>query len=375
MIVGDRAHYLALDGLRGLAAFTVMLGHIAYVWHDSPLAHGALQRGLVAVARTGHPAVLLFFALSGFVLYLAYLKNTATPYGAYLTRRFFRIYPALLGALAIALVLLVVQNPGPDPALGPWAHAQWSFQPTVVQVLRNVLLLGFTVDDSRLDPVIWSLVVEVRFSIVFPLLALIAHRNRWSILIVAVAAWVIGSLMADALQLKMPLQSGATSLGSLALFLTYLPAFCLGIFAADWFSMPRPALMPSPALQLVMVVGLLAVGKLLNSDLAWSLVSALLIVIALTKGPFNTLLTARPSLFLGRISYSLYLVHLPVIMFCAFAAAPHTSILVGLAIAFVAAIGIATAMYYAIERPGMALGRSLARRLEKPVAVEAIALV
>lgn len=365
MAAAERTHYLALDGLRGLAAFTVMLGHIAYVWHDSPLAHGTLKRALVAVSRTGHPAVLLFFALSGFVLYLAYRKNTSVPYVVYLTKRLFRIYPALLGALTIALVLLVIQHPGPDPALGPWTQAQWVFQPTFMQVLRNVLLLGFTVDDNRLDPVIWSLVVEVRFSIVFPLLAMIAHRNRWFVLVVAAAAFIPGILMVETLGLRPPLQVGVTATGSLALFLIYLPAFCFGIFAADFFVAGRVTWKPHPVVQVGLVLGLLVAGKLLNSELGWSLVAALLITLACTKGPFHALLTAPPSLFLGRISYSLYLVHFPVIMFCAYAFAPHTSILVGLAVASVASILMATAMYRWIELPGMALGRVLARRLQK----------
>ena len=60
-------HLKALDGLRGIAALVVMLGHSAYVYVDSGRAHGWLEAGLKMVLRGGHPSVILFFSLSGFV--------------------------------------------------------------------------------------------------------------------------------------------------------------------------------------------------------------------------------------------------------------------------------------------------------------------
>jgi peptidoglycan/LPS O-acetylase OafA/YrhL len=78
--------FVELDALRGVAACTVVLHHLAQAYSfESPW----YLRPLVA----GHEAVILFFTLSGFVLSLPFWNRGSNgPYGQYLIRRFFRIY-------------------------------------------------------------------------------------------------------------------------------------------------------------------------------------------------------------------------------------------------------------------------------------------
>src|SRR4051794_38935711 len=92
-------HITALDGLRGLAALIVVVAHSAYLYVDSAQSHGVLRGALSATYRAAHPAVILFFTLSGFVLYRAFSKQREIGLAPYLLRRTLRIYPALAFAV------------------------------------------------------------------------------------------------------------------------------------------------------------------------------------------------------------------------------------------------------------------------------------
>lgn len=92
------ARFLELDGLRGIAAFTVILHHFCCMYD---LKEKPYLLPLVA----GHSAVLLFFVLSGFVLSLPFWnKGTFGRYDAYLVRRIFRIYVPYVAAVGLAAV-------------------------------------------------------------------------------------------------------------------------------------------------------------------------------------------------------------------------------------------------------------------------------
>lgn len=111
-----------LDGLRGLAAIYVMIGHArwllwegyseGYVKH--PEQYSSLNKILMyffSLFKFGHEAVLFFFVLSGFVIHLKYARNLNRPspskfkWADYLYRRAKRIYPPFIIALLITLVL------------------------------------------------------------------------------------------------------------------------------------------------------------------------------------------------------------------------------------------------------------------------------
>ncbi len=106
-------HLRVLDGIRALAALEVLFGHsIWFLWQtDSPLTSWTLAHKLVAfVVRYGGQAVLIFFVLSGFVIHYRYARASAEgrrdfSIGQYAVRRARRIYPPLLFALLLTLLL------------------------------------------------------------------------------------------------------------------------------------------------------------------------------------------------------------------------------------------------------------------------------
>jgi peptidoglycan/LPS O-acetylase OafA/YrhL len=120
-VPNDISRLQFLDGLRGLAAVYVMIGHArwllwegyseGYVKH--PEKYGALNKMLMyffSLFKFGHEAVLFFFVLSGFVIHLKYARNLTKPVPSkfslsdYLYRRVKRIYPPFLFAVLITFI-------------------------------------------------------------------------------------------------------------------------------------------------------------------------------------------------------------------------------------------------------------------------------
>src|SRR5688500_2661414 len=76
-------HFAALDGLRGVASLIVVLSHsAAFLYLDLGRPSGPLGGILKLSGHAGQLAVVLFFVLSGFVLYLAFARRPETPYAA-----------------------------------------------------------------------------------------------------------------------------------------------------------------------------------------------------------------------------------------------------------------------------------------------------
>ena len=172
------ARYPELDALRGGAALLVVLHHLASTYRNIAHPEGLpdfIARGL---AYGGHPAVLLFFVLSGFVLQLNYAQSAPGHYGQYVFRRFMRIFPAMLASLVLAAILL---RPEAGDTYGPWLSGIVSGDHGPASWLRNAALVAITPDDIAFNPVLWSLAYEWRVSLIFPFLAIIALNWLWSV--------------------------------------------------------------------------------------------------------------------------------------------------------------------------------------------------
>jgi peptidoglycan/LPS O-acetylase OafA/YrhL len=112
-----------LDGLRGLAALYVMLGHARWLlwegysegFQKHPEAYSLFNKALVyffSLFKYGYEAVLFFFVLSGFVIHLRYAKrieeqgaSAKFDWAAFVWRRARRLYPPLLAAIGLAFLL------------------------------------------------------------------------------------------------------------------------------------------------------------------------------------------------------------------------------------------------------------------------------
>ncbi|WP_161977007.1 acyltransferase family protein [Dictyobacter kobayashii] len=163
-----------MDGVRALACLGVVSFHlnlwsyIGHVWHPFFGDFGAMISSLALIGETG---VLLFFLLSGFLLFLPYAKSMLfdsdwPSLRRFYIRRVFRILPAYYVALFLMLFYL-----NPD-YLQP---AYWD---------KILLFLTFRMDlpatYQQLNPPFWTLAIEFQFYLLLPLLAwLMGRLVRW----------------------------------------------------------------------------------------------------------------------------------------------------------------------------------------------------
>jgi peptidoglycan/LPS O-acetylase OafA/YrhL len=182
--------YDFVDGLRGVAILMVLGCHLLYA---DPRAGRPVQF-LVGVFSAGACGVTLFFGLSGFLISWPFWKlkvkgaNQVIPRG-YGWRRFWKIYPPL--ALSVILLTPIYLLRFSDPEL-PKLALQWLAGWPLVAPVSGVL-----------NPVMWSLVVEVHFYLLLPVLFLAVKRVAprqalWALLLVLLCVptgfrWILAS--------------------------------------------------------------------------------------------------------------------------------------------------------------------------------------
>lgn len=169
-----------IDGLRGLACLYVVMYHLFLLW---PVAsHSQSNTGLrflgllTRFAAYGHVGVDVFLALSGFVLfYPLCLRSSAgsrslppLELGRYARRRTRRILPPYLAALLIFSIL---------PFWSDWAANSYP-RPTVVQFVAHLLLVHnvFPSTVLTIDGPLWSLALEAQLYLLFPYLVILFRR-------------------------------------------------------------------------------------------------------------------------------------------------------------------------------------------------------
>lgn len=306
-----------LDGLRGLAALYVVLHHAwLTVW---PTDAGRLGPGApfgTGVLAYGHFAVAVFIVLSGFCLGLPVAeRGWKLPGGAraFFRRRARRILPPYYAAVAFSLLLVGTR-------LGDETGTHWDLSVPVDAsgVLAALLLLQNVVGQSQINHVFWSIAVEAQIYLLFPaLIGICAARGvRAGVGAAAAAAGVLTAVV-----VVLPVVGPVVLTGLTPQFLLL---FALGVAAA---AVVRASTRPIPwgrtaGVGTVLFVGLLL---LLGRDLSFLRLAALdllvgLVVaaglVALCRAPRSraaTTLGARPLAGLGRMAYSTYLVHAPIL--------------------------------------------------------------
>ena len=201
-----------LDGLRGLAAFYVLVGHARWLlwegfaegYKTHPAHYSLIGKCLVfglSVFRWGHEAVIFFFVLSGFVIHLRYaagLKNDSGyrfDTGSYFLRRARRLYPPLVFALAITWCLdSLGMRLGLPTALHttryPLINATLGSDHSLRTLLLNLVFIMTPVFGS--DGPLWSLNYEWYFYLLYPLVFLIDRRSIVGASLAVVALSVAG---------------------------------------------------------------------------------------------------------------------------------------------------------------------------------------
>ena len=169
----------SLDAIRGLAASVVVLHHSILVFGDT--APRLIRYPPLRVLFSGEVCRARVFVLSGFVLYLTFFGVDKAEWAPFAVKRALRIWPPFAAAILLAAVLWALTYSGP-PSSAYWpSQANWVQAPTAFALLAH---LAMTDNDrmQTLDNVMWSLVVELRLSLLCPLIAFAVRREcalRW----------------------------------------------------------------------------------------------------------------------------------------------------------------------------------------------------
>jgi peptidoglycan/LPS O-acetylase OafA/YrhL len=366
-----RRYFPAVEGMRGVAALTVLFGHVLFFGHPNSTQ---LQILGPLIAAQG---VAIFFAISGFVLYRPFVAARAsgpsvgsvTP--SFLWRRFVRIFPAYW----VALTLLAIW-PGLE---GVFSGHWWAYY-ALIHVNFSAWVTG------GLGPA-WSLSAELTFYLALPLIALVLAtrgagslgRRRWGWEVGVVGGLGLATLAWIAVSNPTP-------------FIRFPFENLLGTFI--WFSSG----MLIAALQVTKPPGLARLSRVVGRpEICWPLAAGLFAVLqfrvlielgasphlyaalqeldfaliaALIVAPamlgsagrlVNLLLANRVAVFLGTISYGIYLYHFPIVVWLVgtgfVARSPAPVVLTGL-ITLAASVSLGTVSWYLIEKPLMRRARS-----------------
>ncbi len=389
----------ALDGLRGIAIALVLWFHVWQVtWlrADVPLSGGRIN--LNTIPEAGFLGVDLFFFISGFCLFVPYADALARRVAPPALRDFaYRRALKIVPSYVFAIVAM--------SALG-LAHFA-STGEAVREIVRHLLFIHVWFPESygSINGVLWSLGVEVQFYVLFPLVAWCAIRRP-------VATFATLALVANAYRFGV---RNAFDVGHL---MNQLPG-TLDLFGAGMLSAYGYRMLATKAPRFVERRALWSLASLAGFLLIWLIMSGAFAARLEPEWPYHWLATGRPLLtfalplatvgalfawpawqrvlanpvlvFLSLISYNLYLWHAAVVraLFEAHVPAWRGSDAHGdpgwalgfTGVAFMAAVGVASLLTYALERPWLrarpfaprgdeTLSPSLAMPFEGPALVE-----
>lgn len=342
----------ALTSIRGVAALCVVLHHLVLFFRFNKWSS---PHTLTSMFYMGFTGVDLFFVLSGFILTIVHVQMRPRELGTFAMRRVLRLYPLHLSILAVMAGL------GWFSIIWPRHTLNWSLLP----LAGTLLAPYFSLTHNPWNDVSWSAGVELSCYLAFPL-GLFALRRAPSWVLagitaaLAYTAWTLHLHDAEAWTGLPALQRGWSD-------------FALG--AAAGLLSTRLSLNRSSAC-LLETAGLGLIGWAVYAMQPPLIpLGAVMLIFALKaqKGPINRLLNLRPLVYLGEISYSIYLLQMVVFMaFFSLWRVPNyptpvlypaiTPLFLVQQAAFIAAlIATASLTYKYIELPGQRLWRTAAR--------------
>jgi peptidoglycan/LPS O-acetylase OafA/YrhL len=360
--VRSRDHVDALDGLRSLAACIVLVGH-TWVSVAKPAADEVFVRhSPLAILINGWGAVHVFFILSGYCLAgSAERCRRLSDLGQFYVRRIFRIYPPYVFGVLAAWCASFAYDPL-QAGLTPFAQRNSAVHLSLAELAPHLLVPG--VAGGQLSHG-WTLGVELAFAFLLPGMLWLVRRTHWSLLL-ALTCYPV---------LNLEREPGVLDYG---LF------FALGIALyrererlARWLARPSPWLSLAVVAAGLTLFALPIPGALYERSTGLLLSACggtLLVLAAVFLAPARRALTGPLLTWHGRISYSFYLLHLPLLLIGLRALRPPVGLGQGLGLlaltALAATLGAALA-YRGVERTAIRLGnavcRDLARRSRAPV--------
>jgi peptidoglycan/LPS O-acetylase OafA/YrhL len=384
--------YPNLESLRGIASLSVVFIHCigAFLTINQATGFGEAVVRHFFGAVNGRNAVVLFFVLSGFVLSQSLSGMSGSfsrRYGRFVAKRAFRILPLAYAVLLISFIFLRWYSPAiPLSTIGRGWLLVGYFPPRIAD-LANALVFV----DYRMNGVYWTLYIEILGSLAMPLL-----------FVVSKSVGALGNVFALILLVFASFAAGTSSLFPQFLFCFYVGCICFAL--REWADRNATAGLSAAVTPVVLAALGLYILAYVHSSLGnilyavtgvrpvgaghlWVQVplealGAAILIFACSASRCRVLeiiFGNRLLRGLGRISYSLYAVHLIVLkaifplivlslgdlLFEAPLLGPTLALLTVVPIS----IALAAVAYRYVERPGIALGKWASTRIMHPHAL------
>ena len=312
------------DSIRGIAAINVMNAHFICAFFPYLLSRnyvdafgqagkitpeiGRLHTPLLTLAYNGHFAVILFFVLSGYVLSGPYFSDNIEKIKARLAGRYLRlngpIAMSILFAFIIGALGLYSNHEAGLLTENTWLQSQYNSNSFLLDnLVKNMLYLGVLEGSPTFNPPLWSLKVEMLGSIfllttllIFPpkhfylgaliSLTLVFGYFGYSKFFLWVVAIYLGALIH-----RIPFEFRSRFINtSFVIFGLYLGAFQYNHLFYDWV----PKILGDERKDITNIIG------------------AILVLAPLLRRDFSIFKNSIGD-FLGRLSYSIYLLHFPIL--------------------------------------------------------------
>lgn len=295
-----RPHFQALDGLRGIAALLVVLLHVEWSNHITGMRF----------VKNGYLAVDLFFILSGLVIAANYSTRIIDVRTAlrFIGLRFFRVYPLHFAMLAAfvgleCIKVLAQSTLGITPEHHPFTGGQ-SPQSFVTHIFL-VQGLGLLPTPGWNGPS-WSISCEFVVYILFAVTTLLGlFRNRTCLILGAIAT----ALGYAALALTRGTLNVVYDLG----LVRCIAGFFWGVLIYRFsLVVPSRSIKRMQLYEIGVTVAVISAMATISGELVLIVIPLLILLVTLLRsdsGPVARLLISRPAQYLGRISYSVYMVH------------------------------------------------------------------
>jgi len=356
--------YEYIDALRGIAIIGVLFAHVS---HYSNITYPSWLQ-LITAVDVGPRGVQLFYVVSAFTLCISFSKRKHIekhPIRNFYIRRFFRIAPLFYIAILYYL----------------WQQNFWSGNPNHFSALNIFTTFTFIngFSPNFINNIVfggWSIAVETSFYLLLPLLFYLLKTFRKALLITFFSCIGMQLLRLYLLSLPIAINSPDFQTFTFEFFPSQLPVFLIGMTT---FFMLHENVIHSHKKELIClffgVCLLLLIQKFLPLKLIaghylYGILFGALIFI-LSKYPYK-LLVNRLTIFVGKISFSLYLCHMGVYYWLTQMGLTNylpTNPYLNFTIRFVTLFGtsslVATVLFLTIEKYGIILGKKIINRYEK----------
>ncbi len=263
------------------------------------------------VFKNANLGVSYFFTLSGFIMILAYANNSIIKISKYYKSRFARIAPAYYSALLLFII--------------PMLSRGWGYDFFELSLNVTMLQAWFPSKALSLNSPGWSLSTELLFYLLFPFLfnSIYKIKNFWFVAVCGVTFFIVSQVTHNFL-LSSSFYKGFPSASHDLIYyfpLMHLNEFIIGNIAGLFYIkyMANSSRANGPWI----IVSILALLFCLKIPIGLSLHNGLLVIVFIPmillicsdNGFFSRLMSLKPLVFLGEISFGIYIFQLPVFIF------------------------------------------------------------